>query len=252
MRLQDKTVIVTGGSSGIGRATALLFAREGARVVLAARRREVLQQVADEIAAFGGQAQACAGDVRDEGFARELVAQAERWGGVDVAFNNAGTIAGLGPTTELALADWDEALQVNLTSAFVHAKHQLAAMRHRGAGSLIFTSSFVGHTAAFAQTAAYAASKAGLVGLTQALANEFGPLAIRVNALLPGGTDTPMARQMNGSPEAMAHVAGLHALKRIATPDEIARAALFLASDDASFVTGSAMLADGGVSICRG
>lgn len=251
MRLQDKIAIVTGASSGIGRAAAVLFAREGARVVLAARRREVLQQVADEIAQFGGQAAACAGDVRDEGFARELVAQAERWGGLDVAFNNAGTITGLGPTPELALADWDEALQVNLTSAFVHAKHQLAAMRRRGAGSLIFTSSFVGHTAAFPQTAAYAASKAGLIGLTQALANEFGPLGIRVNALLPGGTDTPMARQMNGSPEAMAHVAGLHALKRIATPDEIARAALFLASDDASFVTGSAMLADGGVSVCR-
>jgi NAD(P)-dependent dehydrogenase (short-subunit alcohol dehydrogenase family) len=251
MRLKDKIAIVTGASSGIGRATALLFAREGARLVLAARGRQALHQVALEIAASGGHAQACAGDVRDEGFARELVAQAERWGGLDVAFNNAGTIAGMGPSTGLALADWNESIEVNLTSAFVHAKHQLAAMQRRGAGSLIFTSSFVGHTAAFPQTAAYAASKAGLVGLTQALANEFGPQGIRVNALLPGGTDTPMARQMNGSPEAMAHVASLHALKRIAQPEEIARAALFLACDDASFVTGSAMLADGGVSVCR-
>ena len=112
--------------------------------------------------------------------------------------------------------------------------------------------SFVGHTAGFPGTGAYAASKAGLVGLTQALATEFGSRGVRVNALLPGGTDTPMARQMNSTADAMDRVAQLHALKRIARPEEIAEAALFLASDASSFMTGSAMLVDGGVSITRG
>jgi NAD(P)-dependent dehydrogenase (short-subunit alcohol dehydrogenase family) len=253
MKLSGKIAIITGASSGIGRAAALLFAREGAQLVLAARRAEPLKAVVEEIAATGGSAVSCVGDVCSEAFARQLVATAqERWGGLDVAFNNAGTIAGMGPTTELSAALWEEALQTNLTSAFLGAKHQIPAMLQRGSGSLIFNSSFVGYTAAFAQTAAYAAGKAGLIGLTQALAAEFGAAGIRVNSLLPGGTDTPMAHQMNGTAEAMAQVAQLHALKRIAQPQEIAQAALFLASDDASFVTGSAMLADGGVSISRG
>lgn len=124
-------------------------------------------------------------------------------------------------------------------------------MLKRDGASLIFTSSFVGHTAAFPGAAAYAASKAGLIGLTEALAVEFGPRGVRVNALLPGGTDTPMAHQMNDTPQAMAQVASLHALKRIAGPREIAEAALFQASGASSFVTGSAMLVDGGVSINR-
>lgn len=109
----------------------------------------------------------------------------------------------------------------------------------------------MGHTVGFPGAAPYAASKSGLIGLTQALAAEFGPQSVRINALLPGGTDTPMAAQMNGTPEAMAHLASLHALKRIASPEELARAALFLASDAASFMTGAAMLVDGGVSIHR-
>jgi NAD(P)-dependent dehydrogenase (short-subunit alcohol dehydrogenase family) len=124
-------------------------------------------------------------------------------------------------------------------------------MLRRGSGSLIFTSTFVGHTAGMPGVAAYAASKAGLIGLTQALAVEFGPRNIRVNSILPGGTDTPMARQMNGTPEALAFVRSLHALKRMATPDEQARSVLYLASDASSFTTGTALLVDGGVSINR-
>jgi NAD(P)-dependent dehydrogenase (short-subunit alcohol dehydrogenase family) len=175
----------------------------------------------------------------------------QTWGGLDVAFNNAGTLAGCGDTTQVEARDWQEAIDTNLTSAFYAAKHQLPALLRRGHGSLIFTSSFVGHTAAFPGTGAYAASKAGLVGLVQALATEFGARGLRVNALLPGGTDTPMGHQMNSTAEAMHQVAQLHALKRVARPEEIAEAALFLASDAASFVTGSAMLVDGGVSVSR-
>ena len=195
---------------------------------------------------------ALAGDVRDEAFAQALVETAEgRFGGLDVAFNNAGSLGEMGPTPEVSLAGWSEAIETNLTSAFLAAKYQLPAMLRRGSGSLIFTSTFVGHTAGMPGVAAYAASKAGLIGLTQALAVEFGPRGIRVNAILPGGTDTPMARQMNGTPEALAFVESLHALKRMASPDEQARSVLYLASDASSFTTGTALLVDGGVSINR-
>ena len=250
--LQDKVAIVTGASSGIGRATAKLFAHEGARVVVAARRRSLLDELTGEIAAEGGTAVALAGDVRDEDFARTLVTEAERrYGGLDIAFNNAGMLGPMGPTPTVAIDDWRETLDANLTSAFLGAKYQLPAMVRRGGGSLIFTSTFVGYTAGFPGVAAYSASKAGLIGLTQALAVEFGTLGIRVNAILPGGTDTAMAREMNSTEEALAGVRKLHALKRIATPEEQARSVLYLASDASSFTTGTALLVDGGVSINR-
>jgi NAD(P)-dependent dehydrogenase (short-subunit alcohol dehydrogenase family) len=250
--LADKVAIVAGASSGIGYATSKLFAREGARIVVGARRRAQLDALVAEIEAGGGTAVALAGDVRDEAFARALVETAEaRFGGLDVAFNNAGSLGEMGPTPEVSLAGWNEAIETNLTSAFLAAKYQLPAMLRRGSGSLIFTSTFVGHTADMPGVAAYAASKAGLIGLTQALAVEFGPKGIRVNAILPGGTDTPMARQMNGTPEALAFVESLHALKRMASPDEQARSVLYLASEASSFTTGTALLVDGGVSINR-
>lgn len=248
--LANKVTIVTGASSGIGRAAAKLFAREGARVVVAARRAAELDALVAEIAADGGEATALAGDVGDEGFSRALVALAEqRYGGLDVAFNNAGTTGALGDITAMSHEAWSHTLDVNLTSAFFGAKHQIPAMLRRGGGSLIFTSTFVGYTAGFPGTAAYAASKSGLIGLTQVLASELGPKGIRVNALLPGGTDTPMARAMSNTPEAIAFVESIHALKRMASPEEIARSALYLASDASSFTTGIALLADGGVSI---
>ena len=250
--LADKVAIVAGASSGIGYATSKLFAREGARIVVGARRRAQLDALVAEIEAGGGAAVALAGDVRDEAFARALVETAEaRFGGLDVAFNNAGSLGEMGPTPEVSLAGWSEAIEINLTSAFLAAKYQLPAMLRRGSGSLIFTSTFVGYTAGMPGVAAYAASKAGLIGLTQALAVEFGPRGIRVNAILPGGTDTPMARQMNSTPEALAFVESLHALKRMASPDEQARSVLYLASEASSFTTGTALLVDGGVSINR-
>jgi NAD(P)-dependent dehydrogenase (short-subunit alcohol dehydrogenase family) len=157
----------------------------------------------------------------------------------------------MGPVTGLSLAGWRDTLDTNLTSAFLGAKHQVPAMIERGGGSLIFTSTFVGHTVGFPGMAAYAASKAGLIGLMQVIAAEYGPQGIRANALLPGGTDTPMGRAVSNTPEALAFVQGLHALKRLATPREIAQSALYLASDASSFTTGTALLVDGGVSITR-
>jgi NAD(P)-dependent dehydrogenase (short-subunit alcohol dehydrogenase family) len=152
----------------------------------------------------------------------------------------------------LTLADWEDTLLSNLTCAFLGAKHQARAMQQGGRGSILFSSSFVGHTATFPGMAAYAASKAGLIGLTQTLAVELAARGIRVNALLPGGTDTSMGRVVASTPEILAHVRGLHALQRIASPEEIARSALYLASDASSFTTGTALLVDGGISIYRG
>ena len=248
--LTDKIAIVTGASSGIGRAAAKLFAAEGAKIVVAARRKAELDELVAEIEDADGEAAALAGDVRDEAYAAALVElAAERFGGLDIAFNNVGATGDMGPVAELPLASWRETIDTNLTSAFLAAKHQIPAMVARGGGSLIFTSTFVGHTVGMPGMTAYAAGKAGLIGLTQVLAAEYGPQGVRVNALLPGGTDTPAATFK--TPEQRSFVEGLHALKRVAQPEEIAHSALYLASDASSFTTGAALLADGGISVNR-
>ena len=183
--LFNKVAIVTGASSGIGHATAKLFAKEGAAVIVAARRQKELDALVDAISQFGGHAIALAGDVKDEAFAKALVDTAiEKFGGLDIAFNNAGATGKTGPLPDMSLDEWNNVVATNLTSAFMGAKYQLPAMTTRGGGSLIFTSTFVGYTAGMPGMAAYAASKAGLVGLTQVLASEYGGQSIRVNALI--------------------------------------------------------------------
>lgn len=252
--LAEKVAIVTGASSGIGRATARLFAREGARVVVSGRRQAELDALVGEIEAMGGHAFAVAGDIKREDVAKALVETAVgRFGGLDVAFNNAGVVGAMKPVTEMSLDEWRETLDTNLASAFLGAKYQVPALLARGGGSLIFTSSFVGYTAGLPGMAAYAASKAGQIGLVKALAAEYGANGIRVNAVLPGGTDTPasITNAPDATPEVLAFVEGIHALKRMATPEEIAHSVLHLASDASSFITGTAFLVDGGVSIAR-
>jgi len=248
MQLGDKTIIVTGASSGIGAAAALLFAAQGARVVLGARRETLLDQLAGQIAQSNGRAVSLAGDVRDEDYLASLVRLAKaEFGGLDGAFNNAGIIGEMGPIPDMETGTWHDVIATNLTSAFFAAKHQIPAMKERGGGSIVFTSSFVGYTSAgLPGMSAYAASKAGLTGLAKSLSSEHGADGIRVNSLLPGGTKTAMT---GDDPEVAEYIAGLHPLKRMADPTEIAQVAAFLLSDRAAFVTGSAMIADGGISV---
>ncbi len=249
MKFKDKTIIVTGASSGIGAASALLLASNGANLVLGARRRPELERLVGQIAQSNGNAVCLPGDVRDEAYAEALVRCAlDTFGGLDGAFNNAGTVGQMQPVPDMHSNNWHEVLAVNLNSGFYAAKYQIPAMRDNGGGSIVFTSSFVGHAIGLPGMAAYAAAKAGLVGLVQVLAVEHGTEKVRVNALLPGGTMTPMA---GDDPSFHEVVRGFHALKRIAEPSEIAQAAMFLLSPEASFVTGSAMTVDGGNSITK-
>lgn len=249
MDLKNKTVIITGASSGIGAAAAKVFGSAGANLVLGARRTAELEIVASDARQQGGRAVTFPGDVTDPGYAEALVqlAQAE-FGGLDGAFNNAGIVGDMVRMPDMSVENWTEVIATNLTSAFFAAKAQIPALLDRGQGALVFTSSFVGvSNGGLAGMGAYAASKAGLVGLVKSLASDHASAGIRINALLPGGTVTPAGGE--GNPEALAFIANLHPMKRMAAASEIAEAALFLLSDRSSFITGSAMLVDGGISV---
>ncbi|MBB2971262.1 SDR family oxidoreductase [Mesorhizobium sp. RMAD-H1] len=253
MELQNRSIIITGASSGIGAAAAMLFAAEGANLVLGARRSAELETLIGQINQSRGQGRGSAvflaGDVKDEAYAGALVDLAiKEFGGLDGAFNNAGIVGEMQPVTEMALDNWNDVISVNLTSAFLAAKAQLPVMKQRGGGSIVFTSSFVGFSnGGMPGMGAYAASKAGLIGFVQSLASNHAAEGIRINALLPGGTITPAAGA--GNPEVLDFIANLHPIKRMAKAQEIAQAALFLLSDRSSFMTGSPMLVDGGMSV---
>lgn len=249
MELENKTIIITGASSGIGAAAASLFAAEGANLVLGARRAAELEALVERINRDGGQAVFAAGDVRDENYAEALVNLATKeFGSLDGAFNNAGIVGAMQPTPDMSIGNWNDVVSVNLTAAFLAAKAQIPAMRSNGGGAIVFTSSFVGFSnGGMPGMGAYAASKAGLIGLVQSLASDHAAERIRVNALLPGGTITPAGGE--GNPDAMAFISNLHPMKRMAKAEEIAQAAVFLLSDRSSFMTGSPMIADGGMSV---
>ena len=246
--LQDKVAIISGASSGIGRSAALLFAAEGACVVLNARGKAALEDVAKRIQETGGRAHLVAGDVSLAETHEQLVTEAVQvFGGLDIAFNNAGTVGALKPVAELESEEWIQTIATNLNGAFFASRYQIPAMLERGGGSIVFTSSFVGTSVGLPGMSAYAAAKAGLMGLVKGIAADYAVKNIRANALLPGGTDTGMA----GDQSQKDWAAGLHAMKRIAQPEEIAQAALFLAGPASSFVTGSALFADGGNSAVK-
>ena len=249
MELKNKSIIVTGASSGIGAAAALLFAAEGANVVLCARRSAEMETLTGQINQSNGKAVFLSGDVRDENYANALVDLATKeFGGLDGAFNNAGIVGEMGPVADMGIDNWNDVMSVNLTSAFLAAKAQIPVMKKRGQGSIVFTSSFVGFSnGGMPGMGAYAASKAGLIGLVQSLASDHAADGVRVNSLLPGGTITPSGGE--GNPAALDFIANLHPMKRMANAKEVAQAALFLLSDRSTFMTGSPMIVDGGISV---
>lgn len=243
MRLNGKVAIVTGASRGIGLATARMLAEHGAAVVLNARDEAALSEAVNGIRRAGGQALGVAGDVVLDSTQLRLVdAAVQGFGGLDIAVNNAGVVGPIGPLSDIEPDAWRQVLDTNLTSAYLGARRQIPAMLARGGGAIVFTSSFVGTSVGLPGMAAYGAAKAGLMGLVKGITADHATQGIRANALLPGGVDTDMA----GDQAQKDWAAGLHALKRIARPEEIAAVALFLVSPMASFVAGSALFADGG------
>ena len=246
--LENKVAVITGASSGIGRAAALLFSAEGAAVVLNARGEKGLSEVAEIIRYSGGQVSIVAGDVKLMTTHERLVREAEKvFGGVDIAFNNAAAIGPIKPLADVAYPEWEDTITTTLTSAFLGARSQIPAMLKRGGGSIIFTSSFVGTSVGLPGMGVYAAAKAALMGLVKGITADYAAQGVRANALMAGGTDTAMA----GDAAQKEWAAGLHAMKRIAQPEEIAKAALFLASPMSSFIAGSALFADGGNSAVK-
>ena len=248
-RLAGKVAIITGAASGIGASSARLFAAEGASLVLADVDADALARVARSVEQAGGAAVGVRTDVADDAQVAAMVATVlERFGRLDVLFANAG-VSGPGTVDQIALADLDRVLGVNLRGSFLCARHAVPAMIRSGGGAIVFTASelaLVGSPG----SAAYCASKAALIGLARAMALDHAPQRIRVNCVCPGATDTPMLRRsMAREPDPAADEADIVRrlpLGRLGRPEEIARAALFLASDDASFVTGTALVVDGG------
>ncbi len=249
MRLAGKVALITGATSGIGRATAVLFAREKARVAVMGRNQERGREVVEEIAREGGSAVFVRGDVRVAEDCRRAVAEAVRaFGRLDILFNNAGVFY---PRTvpDCTEEEWDVTLDINLKGAFLMSKFALPIMIAQRQGVIIHNASgwgLVGGDCA----AAYCASKGGLVLLTKAMAIDHAGQGVRVNCLCPGDVDTPMLPEdarMRGM-DWKAYLAGCanRPMGRIGTPDEIAKAALFLASDDSSFMTGATLVVDGG------
>lgn len=252
-RLENKIVIITGSSSGIGWESALLFAQQGAIVINVARRAERLQELEQRIKAEGNMCFSVVGDLCDPStMQRALDLALQRFGRIDIAFNNAGILGALKPAHQISQTEWENTLNTNLSANFYAAQMQLNAMLQQKNGCILFTSTFVGHRIGFPNMAAYAASKAGLIGLTQVIAAEYGAFGIRCNCIIPGGTDTEMGRAAVDNEPARQHIQNLHALKRMAQPQEIAHAALFAVSDESSFMTGSTLYVDGGISVVRG
>jgi NAD(P)-dependent dehydrogenase (short-subunit alcohol dehydrogenase family) len=244
MRLKNKVALVTGGASGIGKATAELFAREGARLAVAdysADGRDVVQAIKNA----GGEAIFVSVDVSDSGQVTMMVEAAlQAYGRIDILFNAAGILY-YGTLLETDEQAWNRVISINLGGTYLCCRAVLPHMIRQGGGSIINVASTVGAHDACANAVAYVTSKGGVTLFTKAVAIDHAKQGVRVNALVPGATDTPMIRKAI-TPEALETLAASHPIGRLGRPEELAKAVLFLASDDASFVTGSAMYVDGG------
>lgn len=250
MRLDGKVALVTGAGSGIGRATALRLASEGAAVAVMGRRQNLLEETVEQVRRQGGESLALLGDVSSEGDAVEAVARTETaFGGLDILFNNAGVVHD-GDVLETSLATWRATLDINLTGPFLMSRAAIPCLRRRGGGVIINNASTLG-LVGLTRSVAYCAAKGGLVTLTKAMALDHAAEKIRVNAICPGVVDTVMPRRRGlaeSDRQRLDDVYGpLHPAGRVGTPEEVAALVAFLASDEAAFITGVAYPIDGGL-----
>ena len=247
MLFEDKVALVTGGSSGIGRSTALAFAKEGAKVVVAdvlvAEGKETVQMIKQT----GGQAIFVKTDVTREDEVKTLIEKAvETYGRLDCAFNNAGVNEPTALLTECTEETWDRVISINLKGVWLCMKYEVPQMTKQGGGAIVNTSSIAGLTGQ--GTIAYAASKHGVVGLTRTAALQCAQTGIRVNCVCPATINTPMVQRLIADhPELESYVTNMQPMGRIGQPEEVAQAVIWLCSDAASFVTGHPLSVDGGL-----
>ncbi|ATE64662.1 SDR family NAD(P)-dependent oxidoreductase [Rhizorhabdus dicambivorans] len=246
---EGRVIAVTGGTGGIGRATTLLCAARGAAVVIADLDEQRGNELVEEIRSVGGKAAFTRTDVTSERDVEAMIDfTASTFGGLHAAFNNAGVETGLTPLQDFPLEQWQRGVSVNLTGVFLCVKHQIRHMLAHGGGAILNTSSVSG-VAGFPMSVDYVAAKHGVIGITRAAAAEVSDKGIRVNALVPGATETPMfLKLIDGNDAIREIVESKHPIGRIAKPTELAEAAAWLLSDAASFVVGAAISVDGGYS----
>jgi NAD(P)-dependent dehydrogenase (short-subunit alcohol dehydrogenase family) len=245
-RFEDKTAVITGGASGIGEACALIFAREGANVVVSDVDEENGERVVSAITDEGGTATFMAADVSDPEAVKALMdGAAETYGGLHIGVNNAGVGGTQTPTGDKSLDDWQRVIGINLSGVFYCMKYQIPHMLEAGGGAIVNMASILG-SVGFQAAAAYVAAKHGVLGLTKNAALEYSAQGIRVNAVGPGFIRTPLLSDLEENEEMMNMLVGMHPIGRLGEPEEVAALTAFLASDEASFITGSYHLVDGG------
>jgi NAD(P)-dependent dehydrogenase (short-subunit alcohol dehydrogenase family) len=243
-----KVVIVTGGTSGIGREAAVLFAKQGAKVVVAGRREVEGEETMALIRAEGGEGMFVKTDVAKTGDVQALAKKTvEKFGSLDIAFNNAGIEGAWIPIVDQSEDDWDSTININLKGVWLCLKYEIRQMLKQGTGGAICNMSSVAGWMGSAGAATYCASKHGVIGLTKSAALETARQGIRVNAVCPAVIETPMGERIFGAPEMRKYALGLHPIGRFGTPMEIAEAVVWMCSDKASFMTGQSLILDGGL-----
>jgi len=245
--LEGKVGLVTGGTSGIGRETAVLFAKAGAKVVVAGRRELEGEQTIELIRAAGGEGLFVKADVSKSAEVEQLVQNAvEKFGRLDIAFNNAGIEGVLSPIVRQSEDDWDQTIAINLKGVWLCLKHEIRQMLSQGGAGAIVNMSSVTGLVGSAGAAAYSASKHGVIGLTQTAALETAKAGIRINAVCAGFAETPMADRLFRVPGVQKHIVSCHPIGRLGRPAEIAEAVVWMCSERASFMTGQSLVIDGG------
>jgi NAD(P)-dependent dehydrogenase (short-subunit alcohol dehydrogenase family) len=246
--MSTQVVLITGALSGIGRATAVAFAKKGAKVVVSGRRDEIGRELAKELRSLGSEAEFINADVRKEDDVRALVDKTvAKFGRLDVAVNNAAVEGKLGVIQDATVENFRAVHDANVVGVFLSMKHELRVMTGQGSGSIVNISSTYGHKAAAGATA-YVSSKFAVEGMTKSVALEQGNSGIRVNAVGPGPTDTPMLDRFTGTAEVNDALVAMVPLKRRASPEELANAIVFISSPEASYISGTVFEVDGGMS----